>query len=95
MGRGIAVDPSRLYDFAQNAWTALKLTVLSLLENAPGGLRNVDIGTSLGIYGGHRGHQGHVSRTILEELAQEGLVYQDRHSKRWYYKSQAKESNDQ
>jgi hypothetical protein len=75
-------DPDA-YRRAQLAMAELKACVLQLISDAPPpGLRNADIGRALGIYGGHKGHEGHVSRTILEILASEGLITQNA-SKRW------------
>ncbi len=72
------------YYKAQLGMTQMKEAVYSLLkENSPKGLRNVDIGKSLGIYGGHKGHEGHISRTILEIMQSEGVIEQ-REDKLWY-----------
>ena len=72
------------YYKAQLGMTQIKEAIYSLLkENLPKGLRNVDIGKSLGIYGGHKGHEGHISRTILEIMQSEGVIEQ-REDKLWY-----------
>lgn len=68
---------------AKKAVEELKSCVLRELQLSPAGLRNVDIGRQLGIYGGHKGHEGHVSRTLLASLEQEGKVHQDKESKIW------------
>jgi hypothetical protein len=66
------------YEKAQKGITLLKSAVYEiLLESAEKGLRNVDVGKSLGIYTGHIGHEGHISRTILELLKSEGVASQD------------------
>lgn len=62
----------------------LRIAVHRLLESAPPeGLRNSEIGRSLGIYTGHKGHQGHISRTILAMMEQEGVVKQQPESRHW------------
>ncbi len=77
------------YRTSQAAVVMLKEAVLRLLESDTGGLRNVDVGTALGIYGGYRGkagnevQQGDLSRIILERLKDEGLVTQDGDGKTW------------
>lgn len=72
------------YEKAQLAIVGLKTAVFELLEAGPeSGLRNADIGRALGIYAGHRGHEGHVPRTILAILEQEGVISQDINTKRW------------
>ena len=55
------------YFKAQHGIILIKDAIYVLLkEQFPKGLRNVDIGKSLGIYSGHKGHEGHISRTVLE-----------------------------
>lgn len=72
------------YEKAQLAMVRLKAAVYELLEAGPeNGLRNADIGRALGIYAGHRGHEGHVPRTILGILEQEGVISQDINTKHW------------
>jgi hypothetical protein len=74
------------YRLAQHAVVDLKAAVLTLLEQAGDrGLRNVDIGKTLGIYSGHVGHEGHIPRTLLEMLAHEGIARQDKESQLWYH----------
>ena len=81
------------YRRAQLAMAELKSCVLQLInEGPPAGLRNADVGRALGIYGGHKGHEGHISRTILETLASEGLIEQGA-DKRWRV-SQSKATTD-
>ena len=59
----------------------LKSAVRTVLESAPEeGLRNVDIGKSLGIY---MGHVGHISRTLLAMLDDEGVAEQHGKEKLW------------
>jgi hypothetical protein len=72
------------YQHAQRALAGLKHAVFLTLANAPaGGLKNSEIGRALGIYGGHVGHQGHMSRTILHWMQSEGTVEQDARTKAW------------
>jgi hypothetical protein len=61
----------------------LKGTVYELLASSSSGLTNAEIGRQLGIYQGHVGHEGHVSRTILGLLEAEGVIVQDKDSKIW------------
>ena len=66
------------------AMAELKSAVRTALEGAPAsGLSNAEIGRMLGIYGGHVGHEGHVSRTMLSLLEAEGVAAQDETSKCW------------
>jgi DNA-binding IclR family transcriptional regulator len=76
------------YQRAQNAMVDLKTAVFGLLAVAgETGLRNADIGRSLGIYAGHEEHEGHIPRTILAMMQAEGVVEQDAGSKRWRLRS--------
>ncbi|MGZ2411119.1 DNA-binding IclR family transcriptional regulator [Sphingomonas sp. F9_3S_D5_B_2] len=68
---------------AQRAIAELKAATLTVLGDHDGGLTNADLGRSLGIYMGHKRHEGHVSRTILDLLENEGLVVQDSVTKAW------------
>jgi hypothetical protein len=73
---------SEPYFLAQDAMTKLRSAVYLLLKQAPGeGLKNAQIGRSLGIYSGHVGHEGHISRTILALMEAEGVIEQDAGSK--------------
>jgi len=71
------------YELAQEAMAKLRTAVHALLESAPKGLTNAQIGRSLGIYPGHVGHEGHIPRTILALMEAEGTVEQDRDTKLW------------
>ena len=72
------------YQMAQGAMAELKSAVVNLLLFGPfDGLSNVDIGRSLGIYSGHKGHEGHISRTLLHLLEEEGVVEQISETKKW------------
>ena len=72
------------FETAQGALAALKAAVRTVLENGPEeGLRNVDVGQCLGIYGGHVEHVGHISRTVLAMLECDGVAEQFGPEKRW------------
>ena len=69
----------------QQGMSHLKIAVYELLNTADSnGLKNVEIGRELGIYCGHEGHEGHISRTILAMLEHDDLVTQDKQSKAWH-----------
>jgi hypothetical protein len=74
------------YLVAQTAIANLKAAIYSLLSDAPDGMTNVDIGKSLGIYRGHIGHEGHIPRTLLAIMEQEGVVEQFPENKKWKLK---------
>jgi hypothetical protein len=77
------------YAIAQRAMADLKSSVYLLLKNGPpNGLRNADIGRSLGIYAGHIEHEGHISRTLLALMEKEGVVVQNPESKLWTVRAQ-------
>ena len=72
------------YHVAQRAMADLKAAILRVLTSASGdGLSNAEIGRTLGIYAGHVGHQGHISRTLLALMESEGVAEQDPDTKRW------------
>lgn len=79
--------PSELnsaYREAQHALATLKSLVRTVLELAPEeGLKNAEIGRSLGIYTGHIEHEGHISRTLLAMLEADGVAKQDPATKQW------------
>jgi hypothetical protein len=70
------------YRRAQKGIAELKAAVVSLLEKQPA-LTNAAVGRTLGIYAGHKGHEGHISRTILAMLEQEGVVEQSVSDQTW------------
>ena len=75
---------SEPYHLAQGAIADLKAAVLYLLTDAQdGGMSNAQIGRSLGIYTGHVGHEGHISRTLLAIMESEAVVEQDKSTKKW------------
>jgi len=72
------------YARAQRALANLKEAVYETIVDGPeNGLTNAEVGRMLGIYMGHKGHEGHISRTILSLLEDEGRICQDRVTKRW------------
>jgi hypothetical protein len=71
------------YLLAQDAMAKLRSAIYLILRDAPNGLKNSEVGRSLGIYSGHVGHEGHVSRTVLALMAAEGVVVQDEATKIW------------
>lgn len=76
------------YRTAQLAIAELKSAVYQLLAESAEPLRNVDVGRLLGIHHGHVRHQGHITRTMLELMRQEGVVVQEP-NKRWRLAEQA------
>ncbi|MDQ4121742.1 MAG: hypothetical protein M3209_09880 [Acidobacteriota bacterium] len=75
------------YHLAQKAIADLKFAVYATLSKAPEiGMTNAEIGRSLGIYMGHVRHEGHISRTILSLMESEGVVHQNKETKRWTLK---------
>lgn len=75
---------SEAYRRAQHAMADLKSAVYEMVAlSGRDGLRNADVGRSLGIYSGHERHQGHIPRTLLAIMEDEGVVEQDPNSKRW------------
>jgi hypothetical protein len=58
-------------------------------------MSNAAIGRSLGIYSGHAGHEGHISRTILALMEAEGVVEQDTATKVWKLRRHAADTKDQ
>ena len=72
------------YHRAQSALTDLKAAIYDVLHAGPAqGMSNAQIGRMLGIYTGHVGHEGHIPRTLLAIMEQEGVVEQKREDKRW------------
>ncbi len=76
---------SEAYKIAQSAMANLKSAVYLALDLAGSqGTTNAELGRSLGIYGGHVGHEGHISRTLLALLESEGVAVQEENTKKWY-----------
>ncbi|MEQ9090547.1 MAG: hypothetical protein RIE52_05620 [Balneola sp.] len=66
------------YYQAQIAIANLKSAIYQLLSNQKEhGMTNAQIGRALGIYTGHKGHEGHVPRTLLAIMENEGVVKQN------------------
>lgn len=77
------------YQLAQKALVDLKTSIYALLKAGPeDGLTNAQIGRGLGIYMGHVGHEGHIPRTLLAIMEAEGIVDQDKSTKKWKLRSQ-------
>ena len=76
-----------LYTRAQRALAELKGVVFELITDSAKGISNAEIGRRLGIYGGHSGQVGHISRTILELLEKDEIVHQDAKTKLWSLRS--------
>ena len=74
------------YQRAQLALAELKGLVLSFVASRDG-CSNAQVGRALGIYQGHAGHEGHISRTLLGMLEADGVVEQ-RSDKRWHVRGQ-------
>jgi hypothetical protein len=76
------------YHRAQTALADLKSAIYEVLSSGPEeGLTNAQLGRMLGIYAGHVGHEGHIPRTLLAIMEQEGVVEQNRETKRWSIRS--------
>jgi len=73
---------SSLYTRAQRAMADLKGAVYELIAQSEAPLTNAEIGRQLGIYRGHVGHEGHISRTILAFLEEEQVIIQQ-NDKTW------------
>lgn len=72
------------YARAQRGLAILKEAVYETIVNgSENGLTNAEVGRMLGIYMGHKGHEGHISRTILSLLEDNGMICQDKVTKRW------------
>jgi hypothetical protein len=71
------------YAIAQVAMAQLKASIRILLSSNPNGLKNSEIGRALGIYMGHVEHEGHIPRTLLAIMENEGVVEQDKKTKVW------------
>ncbi len=85
---------ARAYQLAQESMAKLKTAVLIIIDHAgANGQTNVEIGRTLGVYTGHKGHEGHIPRTLLEIMAIEGVVEQDGTSKRWRLRKHAEQAD--
>lgn len=80
--------PPSPYHRAQKALADLKAAIREVVELAgEEGMSNADIGRTLGIYMGHKGHVGHIPRVMLGLMEGEGVVAQDKKSKQWRIRS--------
>jgi hypothetical protein len=86
----IGVMNSSLYTRAQRAMADLKGAVYELIAESESPLSNAEIGRRLGIYQGHVGHEGHISRTVLGLLEAEEVIVQDKESKMWRLRESGK-----
>jgi hypothetical protein len=78
------MERSSSYSMAQRAIADLKAAIVAVLDESKlDGLTNVAIGRALGIYHGHVRHEGHIPRTMLALLEEEGVVEQNSATKRW------------
>lgn len=76
------------YKLAQKAISDLKAAVHYTLSSAPPeGMSNAEVGRSLGIYQGHIRHEGHIPRTLLGLMENEGVVEQISETKKWKLKN--------
>ena len=77
-------DIGQSYFMAQTAIAQLKSAIRMVLSHAgTEGLRNTDIGRLLGIGRGHVRHKGHIPRTLLAMMEDEGVVERDPDTRRW------------
>jgi hypothetical protein len=83
-----------LYSRAQLAIAELKGAVYELLVECGTGLTNAEVGRRLGIYQGHVGHEGHISRTILAMLEAEQVVLQEKDTKVWRVRAPSTAPNE-
>lgn len=75
------------YSLAQKGIADLKASIYLLLsETEQTGLTNAEIGRALGIYQGHIGHEGHIPRTLLALMEEEGVLEQNEETKKWKLK---------
>lgn len=85
----------RAYRRAQRALANLKVAAAEVLATAgPDGLRNSQVGRLLGIYRGHVEHQGHISRTVLEMLQEDGVAEQKGKGGPWHLRRQPAPDED-
>lgn len=82
--RSVETASMEAYSLAQQAMQLLRIAIYKSLEASPDeGLRNSELGRVLGVYMGHAGHQGHVTRTVLALMENEGAVVQDPENRKW------------
>ncbi len=89
-------NTSNAYQISQRAIADLKTAIHMILCDAPEeGMSNAKIGRALGIYQGHIGHEGHMPRTLLSLMENEGVVEQNSETKKWAIKKQVDEQAGQ
>lgn len=72
-------EHNHAYSLAQSAIADLKTAIHFTLANSGyDGLRNADIGLTLGIYTGHVEHEGYIPRSLLALIEAEGAVEQNK-----------------
>jgi hypothetical protein len=77
------------YFIAQQAIANLRGAIYQLLLDHPRGMTNAQISRALGIHLGYKrpnediGHQGCISRSVLQLMEDEGVVAQNIDSKVW------------
>ena len=89
--KGVVLDPTTYapaligYDATMRDWnTSQPFFRNGFVEhNQRFTLTNAEIGRRLGIYQGHIGHEGHISRTVLGLLENEEVIVQDKQTKTW------------
>lgn len=82
------MDKNGAYHLAQSAISDLKAAIFCILEMHPDGIKNAQLGRTLGINAGHVGHEGHIPRTLLGMMEDEGVVEQNPTTKLWKLRSQ-------
>lgn len=87
------MQTTEAYHLAQSAIADLKAAIHEVLSSSPQGLTNAQIGRTLGIYSGHKRHEGHISRTLLAMLESEGIAEQDQKTKLWRLKHHSADVN--
>lgn len=90
------MNATEAYHLAQKGIADLKAAILALITSAGNeGLTNAEVGKALGIYRGHSqsGHEGHVSRFLLERMREEQVIVQG-DGKRWRLASHPPQADD-
>jgi hypothetical protein len=82
------------YHLSQSALADLKSAILAVLSANDGPMKNADLGRLLGLYHGHIGHQGHITRTLLELMKSDGVVHQSEDTKEWSVNSYPNSENE-
>lgn len=88
------MNRTEAYRAAQRAIADLKAAVFFILQTSPDGISNANLGRTLGIYAGHVRHEGHISRTLLAMLEEEGVAEQDPETKTWRIRVQKNDAGE-